>query len=319
MENNPIISIIIPVFNTAPYIERCLETVFNQSYKNIEIIIVNDGSNDSSHDIISGFIRKHQNINYIPLKDNVGVGNARNLGIQAAQGEYIGFIDSDDWVDCSFYEQLLHNLLTSGADIAVAGMRTEIEDVYCPKSRYTYLTSNILEGRFALHSLVNMYNSDIRITPIVNNKLYRASLLKNNSISFDKSRRAQDNYFTFMALLYANRIVLVDNTFYHYYQRPSSITHDVSNSYIDDYIYVLQDLKQTLKHRNMFDAYSKEFTAYVMRCFTALINNLFSQEQDNQTQKKRILYILQKMSEVLPWSELIEKIDIERFKRFWSL
>ena len=127
-----------------------------------------------------------------------------------------------------------------------------------------------------------------------------------------------DNYFSFMALMYSSRTVLVNNTFYHYYQRPSSITHDVSNGYIDDYIYVLTDLKQTLENRKMFDEYSQEFTAFVMRCFNAMINNLFSQEQDSRTQKKRIIYILKKMSDVLPWSILIEKIDIERFRRFWE-
>ena len=318
MENKPKISVIIPVYNTEEYVERCLETVLNQSYNNIEIIIVNDGSNDLSHNIISKIIQNHQNINYIQLEHNIGVGNARNCGIQNAHGEYIGFVDSDDWVDSSFYEQLLNSILSYNADIAVAGIRTEIEDVSHPRNRYTYPKPSVLQGKFALHALVNMYNSDIKITPIVNNKLYKKSLIRDNHILFDKSRRAQDNYFSFMALMYSSRTVLVNNTFYHYYQRPSSITHDVSNGYIDDYIYVLTDLKQTLENRKMFDEYSQEFTACVMRCFNAMINNLFSQEQDSRTQKKRIIYILKKMSDVLPWSILIEKIDIERFRRFWE-
>ena len=78
MENKPKISVIIPVYNTEEYVERCLETVLNQSYNNIEIIIVNDGSNDLSHNIISKIIQNHQNINYIQLEHNIGVGNARN-------------------------------------------------------------------------------------------------------------------------------------------------------------------------------------------------------------------------------------------------
>lgn len=122
-----------------------------------------------------------------------------------------------------------------------------------------------------------------------------------------------------MALLYAEKISLVNNTFYHYYQRPKSATHNFSKSYIDDYVFILNSLKKTLVQRNLFSFYEQEYISYINRCITALINNLFSQEQNEKIQKGYLLYILRKMTKIISINTLIDNIDIERFKRFWKI
>lgn len=318
MTNKPLISVVVPVYNTGMYLGRCLETIDNQSYSNKEIIIVNDSSTDNSHDIILNFAENKGNIHYIKLETNIGVGNARNIGIDNAIGDFIGFVDSDDWIDISFYDELIEQMLNVNADIGIAGIKTEIDDVYYSKNRYVYNHPAVIDGRTGLHALVDMYNSDIRITPIVNNKLYRTSLIKDNKLFFDLSRRSQDNYFSFMALLYSEKVSLVNNTYYHYYQRPFSATHNFSKKYVDDYIAILHFLKQTLLCRGLYEEYSEEYSSYVMRCCTAIINNLFMQEQSDELQKKYLLYILELVETLVPWSTLVNKITIERFKRFWD-
>ena len=319
MSNYPLLSIIVPVYNTEKYISRCIETIVSQSMNDYELIIINDASTDKSDEIIKKRISGLKNAKYYVLKKNIGVGNARNIGMENSKGKYIGFIDSDDWLDSSYYEIMTQTIVKNDADICVSGIKTEIDDVYFPKFRYDYPFNTVISGEFGLHSLTDMYNHDIRISPIVNNKIYKKSLLEDNQLLFDKSRRSQDNYFTFMALLYAEKISLVNNTFYHYYQRPKSATHNFSKPYIDDYVFILNSLKKTLVQRNLFSFYEQEYISYINRCITALINNLFSQEQNEKIQKGYLLYILRKMTKIISINTLIDNIDIERFKRFWKI
>lgn len=319
MNKNPLLSIIVPVYNTDKYISRCLETIINQSIHDYEIIIINDASTDNSDEIIRNRIRGQKNVKYYALKKNIGVGNARNVGIKNSNGQYIGFIDSDDWIDSSYYEIMVQNIINNNADICISGIKTEIDDVYFPKNRYEYPFNTIIDGKFALHSLTDMYNHDIRISPIVNNKIYKKALLKDNKLLFDKFRKSQDNYFSFMVLVYAEKISLVNNIFYHYYQRTGSATHDFSKAYIDDYVFILNSLKNTLIQRNIFSDHEQEYIAYTNRCITALINNMFSREQDERVQKEYLLYILKEITRILPINTLIENMAIERFKRFWEI
>lgn len=319
MTKSPILSIIIPVFNTENYILRCLETIINQSLDDYEIIIINDGSTDDSDSIIRHRIRGLDNVKYYELKNNVGIGNARNLGIAYSKGDYVGFIDSDDWVDLIYYEKMLHFITADNSDICISGVKAEYDDVYFSKNRYFYPSHIQIDGVYALHSLTDMYNHDTRITPIVNNKLYKKSIIVDNDIRFDKTRRSQDNYFSFMSLLYSNKVSLVNDVFYHYYQRFGSATHDFSKKYINEYIFVLNSIKETLIKRNLFKIYEKEYNSYVNRCIFALINRLFSEENDVRVQKEYIIYILKKVSNTVPIYSMMEYIDISRFKEFWKI
>ena len=122
-----LISLIIPVYNTACYLQRCIDSVMSQDYENLEVIIVNDGSTDNSESIIYENLKVHSNIRYVK-QENLGVGAARNRGIKEARGEYIGFIDSDDTISqnyCSYLREIIRD-----AEIAVAGRRKYIDGIY---------------------------------------------------------------------------------------------------------------------------------------------------------------------------------------------
>ena len=121
MENTVKFSIITPVFNTESYLEQCLESILNQTYKNFEIICINDASTDNSLSILKDYAKNDSRIRIIN-KENGGISAARNSGINAAMGDFLSFIDSDDWIDLDFFEKLYLAAKKYSADIAAAGI-----------------------------------------------------------------------------------------------------------------------------------------------------------------------------------------------------
>lgn len=316
---NSLLTVIIPVFNTEQYLDRCLESVVNQTEHELDIIIINDGSTDDSERVINKYISKHKNINYIKLKDNIGVGNARNIGIENSKAKYITFIDSDDWVDIAFYKKMLHTIESHGTDICIAGIITEVDDTYNWKYRYKYPDNFLTDNIFCLHALTKQYNTDIAISPIVNNKIYNRQLILENNLFFDESRRAQDLFFSFMVFIYANQVSICNDIFYHYYQRNRSATHNFSRQYIDDYFYILSTLKKELDNRNIYHLYSKEYESYVNHHTIKLVYNMFNNIPSSTEQKKFVLYILKNAANLISAENLINYFDIEKIRNFWHI
>lgn len=314
-----LLTVIIPVYNTSEYLSRCLESVTNQTENNIEIIIINDASTDNSDIIVRNYVAKHPKINYIKLASNIGVGNARNIGINTAKTKYIAFMDSDDWVDTTYYEIMLKRIEMDRSDICISGIKTEVDDLYAWKYRYQYSADFTIDGDFCIHALTKQYNSDISISPIVNNRIYNKELILKNHIEFDKSRRAQDLFFSFMAFIYTTQVSICCNSFYHYYQRNFSATHNFTKQYVDDYFYILFTLKSELKIRNLYSQYQGEYERYVIHYITKLINNMFNNVQKVDEQRKYFIYILQKANTVLSIEKIMEYIDITKLKDFWLI
>lgn len=317
--NNTLLTVIIPVYNTAEYLDRCIESVINQTENNIEIIIINDASTDNSDAIINNYVAAYSQIKYFKFQHNIGVGNARNFGIDNSQTKYIAFLDSDDWVDATYYGNMLKRIKSDNSDICISGIKTEVDDIYGWKYRYQYPTDFMVEGKFCLHALTKQYNSNINISPIVNNRIYKKSFITKNRIIFDKSRRAQDLFFSFMIFIYATKVSICCDNFYHYYQRELSATHNFSRQYIDDYFYVLYTLKNELKKRNILSFYQKEYECYVIHYMTKLINNMFNNTQSERDQRSYITYILQKTTDIVPLEKIVDFIDITRLKAFWAM
>lgn len=317
--NEALLTVIIPVYNTGEYLGRCIESVVNQTLSDIHIIVINDGSTDNSEKIIQKYILKKTKISYIQLEKNTGVGNARNLGVKKAQTKYITFLDSDDWVDIAYYENMLKTIEHDKTDICISGIKTEVDDVYSWKYRYQYPSHSIWDNDFCLHILTHQYNQDIAISPIVNNRIYKKELISDNNIWFDTSRRAQDLFFSFMMFIYANKISICHNVFYHYYQRNFSATHNFTKQYVDDYFYILQALKKELVERDIYSFYKIEYEDYVNCYMTKLINNMFNNIQRVDEQKYYIVYIVKKAANIIAVETLVKYIDIERLKKFWQI
>ena len=219
MNKQPLISIIIPVYNTEKYLARCLDSVISQTVKDIEIIAVNDDSTDSSLSVLEEYTAKDPRIHVISVK-NGGVSRARNIALEKAKGEYIGFVDSDDYIDSKMFETMIGIAARSNADCVQCAFDVVGEDSEAVESRHDGEVS-ILEGRNAI--VKSFFEGAIENS--VWNKLYRCSNL--SQIRFPEGWTfAEDFYFNAMSLLSCNRVALTDDVLYHYFLRDCSASHE---------------------------------------------------------------------------------------------
>lgn len=209
------ISIIVPVYNTEKYLEKCLNSLISQTLEDIEILCINDGSTDNSIKILEQYANRDSRIKIINKK-NAGVSAARNTGISQAKGEYLGFVDSDDYVDLNFYEKLYNTAKEYNASIAVAGIIrfNEFHKKYHLKLNETIL-SNDLKTKLKL--------CDVPDKSYVWNKIYKTDEFKKNNLNFSEGVYYEDVIFTPKALYYLKDMVTVPDTYYYYYRRSNSI------------------------------------------------------------------------------------------------
>ena len=222
---DPLVSIIIPVYNVEKYLDKCIASVVNQTYTNLEIILVDDGSPDNCPAICNEWQAKDNRIKVIH-QENGGLSKARNEGLKIATGEFIGFVDSDDWIEPEMYETLLTALLESKADIAVCNYQVEYEKIKntIPSTKTKdirhYTAEEVLKLIFTIRGFIRT---------VVWNKLYKRILLVNNL--FPEGKIYEDNYWTPKVIGGATLILTIDSSFYHYLYREKSLSHDICNLY----------------------------------------------------------------------------------------
>lgn len=211
--DNMVISIIIPVYNVEKYLRRCIDSVIKQSYKNLEIILVDDGSPDNSGPICDEYAKKDVRIRVIH-KANGGLSDARNAGLDIATGEYIGFVDSDDYIAEDMYELLLHNILEFDADIAICGYAHVYDKHFtkCNLSGQKYIYNNAEAMKLVLGNKINSYYW---------NKLYKKELFSKFRLPVGKV--FEDIFTQHLLFAKAKTVVYQDSIKYFYFMSPQSI------------------------------------------------------------------------------------------------
>lgn len=212
-----LVSVIVPVYNVAPYLERCLNSLVHQTYPHLEILLVNDGSTDGSGEICDLWQKKDNRIRVIH-KPNGGLSDARNHGMVRASGAFIGFLDSDDWYDLRFVEVMLGALLDTGSDIAECDYLCTDGVRPAPDQDHASCQSRVFEGR---ECFLRFLRNDFFVS--VCNKLYRRSVLGDQL--FLKGVYHEDESWTYKIFSNARRVCRLSYTGYFYYQRPGSIVH----------------------------------------------------------------------------------------------
>lgn len=221
----PLVSIVVPIYGIDRYIGICIESLMNQTYRNIEIILVDDGSLDRSPEICDLYARKDERIKVIH-KENGGLVSARKAGLAAAKGIYVGYVDGDDWVASGYYESLVTAIIDYDSDIVVAGMR---RDLFSVSSK---MTSKIPAGNYEGKRLdklkQNMLTferfSRIGITTYVWNKLFKREKLLKYQMSVDNGISiGEDAAVTYPYIMSSNKVCVIDNCDYHYRQREDSM------------------------------------------------------------------------------------------------
>lgn len=236
----PLISVIVPVYNTEDYLARCLNTIINQTYKNIEIILVNDGSTDNSLKICKKFEKENENVIVID-KQNGGLGSARNAGINASSGSYLSFIDSDDWIKEDMFEYMISLLNNYNADVVdIKITQTDLFEEFKEKATEKieiYKEDEILE--------YYMYRglSETNGAPYsVCRKLYRKSLFVGDTAHFTEGTLNEDICFNFNILRKANILIESNQTKYFYFQGIESITNGALQNKDLDLLKVSEEL-----------------------------------------------------------------------------
>lgn len=243
--NNPLISVIVPVYNTDQYLRKCIESICNQTYTNLEIILIDDGSQDNSPAICDEFAQKDNRIKVIH-KENGGVAAARNAGLDNATGDYIGFVDSDDFIEKSMYEKLLDASVKYGADLSLcnihladaSGNLIDNTVVYTPEPVCIQTNTELLTALICAPNTKYV---------VLWNKLYKKNLL--DCVRFPQNKINEDSYVIHHIYADCDRIACIPGFYYNYVMRPDSIMHVCKTVKNFDIIEVLLDRIQLLKQR----------------------------------------------------------------------
>lgn len=210
-----LVSVIVPIYKVEAFLNKCIQSIVGQTYADLEIILVDDGSPDSCPRMCDDWAAKDRRIKVIH-KENGGLSDARNAGLAIATGEYISFIDSDDWIEPDFLQVLLDAMGQTGADIADCATRLVSED----GKGLSVRGANEDETLDTVSALVRLVKED-RVYQTVWNKLYRRAVI--GDIRFEKGKYNEDDYFTYQVFDRAKKVAVVAKPLYNYLQRAGSI------------------------------------------------------------------------------------------------
>ena len=224
--NVPKISIIVPVYNVEKYLKKCLDSIINQTLADIEIIIVNDESPDNSQEIIEEYAVIDKRIKVINRK-NGGLSMARNSGMSVATGEYIGFVDSDDWVEIEMFEKMYDLASKHSADIVICDYNM-VFDKYIEKSRLGIETEVIDMDVLGIKQYFDKYQFIYKHGDQAWNKIYKREFVQKFGIVFEKNSEifSEDKLFNLYCLLNVKTICTLDSSFYNYLQREGSLMYE---------------------------------------------------------------------------------------------
>ena len=213
--NNPLVSIIVPVYNSEEYLSKCLDSLINQTYKNIQIVIINDGSPDNSEIICKKYAEIDSRITYV-FKENGGVSDARNYGLDYSKGDIISFVDPDDWISSDAIEKIVRVMIDDGSDIVSFGVKYVDENDNLIRT-VAVEKKECLSTEVAMEEFLK-YN---KIKQQVWDKIYKKSVI--GGIRFEKGRAIEDVFWVHQILGEAKKISVIPNPFYYYLQRSNSV------------------------------------------------------------------------------------------------
>ncbi len=249
MSTSPIISVIVPMYNVENYIRKCLKSLQNQKFKDFEVLMINDGSPDKTVDIAREFAKKDKRFRLIH-RDNGGLSAARNTGIKFSKGEYLSFVDGDDFVSPTYLLTMYNAIISTGADMAYCRYRFNFPKNDINVTPPLRMRKQVASSQKAMKMLI----SDFVMHHYAWNKLYKKSLFTDNNI------RYLDMYFedistTPRLLYYANKIAITDDYSYYYVKRPGSIMATMNAKKINDYVGAYGIMRNFYEQKNCYPQY----------------------------------------------------------------
>ena len=306
MEETALISVIVPVYKVEAYLDRCVQSIVDQTYRNLEIILVDDGSPDNCGAMCDAWAEKDSRIKVIH-KENGGLSDARNAGMAIATGEYMGFVDSDDYIAPEMYQMLYDRMQFDGSDIAACGVEMVFEDGI-PSQILTRSGSYILDKRAAMEAIVR----ESKLKHPVWNRLYKTDLI--SAILFPYKKYHEDAFWSYQAIASAENISVLEEIGYFYYQRNTSIMGqaysekrlDLIEAYWDEMMFVKKH------HSDIFSTAIMLFGFRLLYAFQCILR------MENEIERQGcILKIMPYLSEWKKYSHLGKTENIKQ--RMWYM
>lgn len=238
----PKVSVIVPIYNVEKYLEKCINSLLSQTLEDIQIILVNDGSKDNSGNIAKEYEKNNKDRVIYVEKENGGLSDARNYGLKYATGDFIAFLDSDDYIEKDAYEEMYNKAIEENADYVECDFIWEFPNKIRIDKQYPY------KNKKEMLSFVRV---------VAWNKLIKRQLITDNNLEFPKGLRYEDVEFTYKLIPFINKFTYVDKPFIHYVQREGSIAN-VQNERTAEIFTVLDNVIEFYKKNNIYEEYRDE-------------------------------------------------------------
>lgn len=257
------ISVIVPIYNVEEYLPRCVKSLLKQTYRNLEIILVDDGSTDNCSSLCDEFEKQDRRIKVIH-KANGGLSDARNAGMKVMTGEYVSFIDSDDWINIHFYEVLMDVINKENCDI----VQCEREILHEDKGEFCSVIKEYHVDIYDAEKALKLLIEENKFKQVVWNKLYRRESI---TLEFKKGKTNEDEFWTYRVFGKANKIAYVNAPMYYYFQREGSIINSkyslrrlhVIEAFVERHEYIKKNYPM-LEKKSQFSVYCACLYAYQM-------------------------------------------------------
>ncbi len=299
----PLVSVIIPLYNTDAYLEKCLNSVCGQSLQDIEIICVDDCSPDRSAEIVSDMALTDKRISLIRHEKNLGQGGARNTGVRAASANYVGSVDGDDWIDAEMFQTLYDATQGETVDLVCCGWKLVDE------------SGEIISQQGRKPGVHDNRNDTLDIFEVLNpalwNKLIRKSLITEHQIEFPHYLCFEDLATTPRLVSKSNSVTVIEDRLYNYLRRENSQVVSYSSKQVYDYIEAFSILRKYLIENNLLDHYFKEFCGMIQKHLNYYSRSVMNSNLENEKKKSLLSCLYTEKSAYLNEIGILDRLPVD--------
>ncbi len=275
------ISAIVPIYKAEEYINRCIDSLINQTFKDIEIILVNDGSPDKCGEIANDYQEKDSRIKVIH-KDNGGVSKARNVGIQCATGKYVVFVDPDDWIELDMYENMYLKAEVTSCDMVICDYIVESTSLGAYREKFPFPQNKVLSGENIKKEILSYFIKSETCGTIWN-KMYKRNIITKHNIKFPSEIGVGEDYlFNLEYLTYTNSLIYMPTPFYHYDVRQGSAMSKYWGNKFEMYNTIHNE---TMKYMQKWDMISSEYVVDEIKKYLIWVDVCIQEEFKNDNTK----------------------------------
>ena len=297
----PKVSVIVPIYNVEKYLEKCINSLLSQTLEDIQIILVNDGSKDNSGNIAKEYEQNNKDRVIYVEKENGGLSDARNYGLKYATGDFIAFLDSDDYIEKNAYEEMYNKAIEENADYVECDFIWEFPNKIRVDKQYPY------KNKKEMLSFVRV---------VAWNKLIKRQLITDNNLEFPKGLRYEDIEFTYKLIPFVNKFAYVNKPFIHYVQREGSIAN-VQNERTAEIFTVLDNVIEFYKKNNIYEKYRDELEYNYARYLLCSSLKRMCKIKDKSIREKLLTESWERLNSNFPnWKEnvILKTVNIGKNK-----